>query len=72
MIPKSLSHTGVHLFQGITYDTGGADIKVGGCMAGMHRDKCGSAFVAGFFEVNLYCYCELVPDSALLVSLRSV
>lgn len=39
------------LFQGITYDTGGADIKAGGIMAGMHRDKCGSAAVAGFFTV---------------------
>lgn len=39
------------LFQGITYDTGGADIKAGGVMAGMHRDKCGSAAVAGFFQV---------------------
>lgn len=37
--------------QGITYDTGGADIKAGGCMAGMHRDKCGAAAVAGFFQV---------------------
>ena len=25
--------------KGINYDTGGADIKYGGCMAGMHRDK---------------------------------
>ncbi|XP_012685881.1 putative aminopeptidase W07G4.4 [Clupea harengus] len=37
--------------KGITYDTGGADIKAGGVMAGMHRDKCGAAAVAGFFEV---------------------
>nr|XP_015197444.1 PREDICTED: putative aminopeptidase W07G4.4 [Lepisosteus oculatus] len=37
--------------KGITYDTGGADIKAGGVMAGMHRDKCGSAAVAGFFQV---------------------
>ncbi|TWW60131.1 putative aminopeptidase W07G4.4 [Takifugu flavidus] len=37
--------------KGITYDTGGADIKAGGCMAGMHRDKCGAAAVAGFFQV---------------------
>jgi len=37
--------------KGITYDTGGADIKAGGVMAGMHRDKCGAATVAGFFKV---------------------
>jgi len=36
--------------KGITYDTGGADIKAGGVMAGMHRDKCGAATVAGFFK----------------------
>uniref|UniRef100_A0A3Q1J7X1 Cytosol aminopeptidase domain-containing protein n=1 Tax=Anabas testudineus TaxID=64144 RepID=A0A3Q1J7X1_ANATE len=37
--------------KGITYDTGGADIKAGGIMAGMHRDKCGAAAVAGFFQI---------------------
>ncbi|XP_046366254.2 putative aminopeptidase W07G4.4 isoform X1 [Haliotis rufescens] len=37
--------------KGITYDTGGADIKAGGNMAGMHRDKCGAAAVAGFFKI---------------------
>jgi len=33
--------------KGITYDTGGADIKAGGVMAGMSRDKCGAAAVGG-------------------------
>jgi len=37
--------------KGITYDTGGADIKAGGIMAGMSRDKCGAADVAGFLKV---------------------
>lgn len=37
--------------KGITYDTGGADVKTGGAMAGMHRDKCGAAAVCGFFQV---------------------
>jgi len=37
--------------KGVTYDTGGADIKAGGVMAGMHRDKCGAATVAGFMKV---------------------
>jgi len=36
--------------KGITYDTGGADIKAGGIMAGMSRDKCGAAAVAGFMK----------------------
>ncbi|KAL1138271.1 hypothetical protein AAG570_009960, partial [Ranatra chinensis] len=37
--------------KGVTYDTGGADIKAGGVMAGMSRDKCGAAAVAGFLKV---------------------
>lgn len=37
--------------KGVTYDTGGADIKAGGIMAGMSRDKCGAAAVAGFMKV---------------------
>jgi len=47
---------GILPMQGITYDTGGADIKYGGAMAGMHRDKCGAAFVAGFFRVCVFCH----------------
>ncbi|RWS07973.1 aminopeptidase-like protein 6 [Dinothrombium tinctorium] len=40
--------------KGVCYDTGGHDIKAGGIMAGMHRDKCGAAAVAGFLQtVNL-------------------
>uniref|UniRef100_A0A672J574 Putative aminopeptidase W07G4.4 n=1 Tax=Salarias fasciatus TaxID=181472 RepID=A0A672J574_SALFA len=52
--------------KGITYDTGGADIKAGGIMAGMHRDKCGAAAVAGFFQCDHYCYVadELVVSRA--------
>uniref|UniRef100_A0A146M6X8 Putative aminopeptidase W07G4.4 n=1 Tax=Lygus hesperus TaxID=30085 RepID=A0A146M6X8_LYGHE len=37
--------------KGVTYDTGGADIKAGGIMAGMCRDKCGAAAVAGFMKI---------------------
>jgi len=36
--------------KGVTYDTGGADLKVGGVMAGMSRDKCGAAAVGGFMK----------------------
>ncbi|TRY61008.1 hypothetical protein TCAL_04410 [Tigriopus californicus] len=36
--------------KGITYDTGGLDIKAGGVMAGMSRDKCGAADVAGILK----------------------
>ncbi|THD18778.1 putative aminopeptidase W07G4.4 [Fasciola hepatica] len=37
--------------KGIVYDSGGYDLKVGGNMATMHRDKCGAAAVAGFFKI---------------------
>jgi leucyl aminopeptidase len=33
--------------KGVTYDTGGADLKTGGHMAGMSRDKGGAAAAAG-------------------------
>ena len=36
--------------KGITYDTGGSDVKAGGVMAGMHRDKCGAAAIVGFMR----------------------
>ncbi|TKB49713.1 leucyl aminopeptidase family protein [Ferrimonas sediminicola] len=36
--------------KGVTFDTGGADLKVGGAMAGMSRDKGGAAAAAGFMK----------------------
>jgi leucyl aminopeptidase len=36
--------------KGITYDTGGADLKTGGGMAGMSRDKGGAAAAAGLMK----------------------
>uniref|UniRef100_A0A182S575 Cytosol aminopeptidase domain-containing protein n=1 Tax=Anopheles funestus TaxID=62324 RepID=A0A182S575_ANOFN len=49
--PKPARKTVVLVGKGVTYDTGGADIKAGGIMAGMSRDKCGAAAVAGFMKV---------------------
>lgn len=37
--------------KGVTYDTGGNNIKVGSNMAGMSRDKSGAASVAGFLLI---------------------
>merc|ERR1712083_83747 len=48
--------------KGITYDTGGADIKAGGVMAGMSRDKCGAA-AAGLMKT----LAELQPPSVKVV-----
>jgi leucyl aminopeptidase len=49
--------------KGITYDTGGADIKAGGVMAGMSRDKCGAAATAGFMA----SLAELAPPGVKVV-----
>ncbi|ALC46807.1 Dip-B, partial [Drosophila busckii] len=49
--PKPSRKTLMLVGKGVTYDTGGADIKAGGIMASMSRDKCGAAAVAGFMKV---------------------
>uniref|UniRef100_A0A914DUM4 Cytosol aminopeptidase domain-containing protein n=1 Tax=Acrobeloides nanus TaxID=290746 RepID=A0A914DUM4_9BILA len=36
--------------KGVTIDTGGTDLKIGGSMFGMARDKYGAAVLAGFFS----------------------
>lgn len=36
--------------KGVTLDTGGVDLKTGGSMQGMSRDKYGAAVIAGFFD----------------------
>ena len=41
-----------YMLQGVTFDTGGVDVKTGGAMIGMHRDKGGASAVAGFFQVQ--------------------
>ncbi len=50
--------------KGVTYDTGGADIKAGGNMAGMSRDKCGAATVAGVMRA----FAELKPRGIKVVA----
>lgn len=49
--PSKVQKTLLLVGKGVTYDTGGADIKAGGIMAGMSRDKCGAAAVAGFLAI---------------------
>lgn len=49
--PKAARKSLLFVGKGVTYDTGGADIKAGGVMAGMSRDKCGAAAVAGFLKL---------------------
>ncbi|QFU21731.1 leucyl aminopeptidase family protein [Shewanella eurypsychrophilus] len=45
-----IAHTYFYAGKGVIYDTGGADIKVAGGMAGMSRDKGGAAAVAGLMK----------------------
>lgn len=49
--PKPARKSLLLVGKGVTYDTGGADVKAGGHMAGMSRDKCGAAAVAGFLKL---------------------
>jgi leucyl aminopeptidase len=46
----SIDETLLFSGKGIVYDTGGADIKTGGIMAGMHMDKGGASNIAGFLK----------------------
>ncbi len=49
--------------KGLTYDSGGADLKTGGHMAGMSRDKGGAAAVAGLLRT----LAELKPEGIRVV-----
>jgi leucyl aminopeptidase len=50
--------------KGVVYDTGGSDLKVGGHMAGMSRDKSGAAAVVGLFAAAA----RLAPADVRLVA----
>ncbi|WP_199610799.1 M17 family metallopeptidase [Flocculibacter collagenilyticus] len=50
--------------KGLVYDTGGTDLKVGGAMAGMSRDKGGGAAVAGFIKA----VAELKPKGLKVIA----
>lgn len=70
--PKKVARKTVMLVgKGVTYDTGGADIKAGGHMAGMSRDKCGAAAVAGFMKLVELLQPEDVHVIAALCMVRN-
>ncbi|XP_012938616.1 putative aminopeptidase W07G4.4 [Aplysia californica] len=48
--PGEVNRTLLFAGKGVTYDSGGADIKYGGSMASMSRDKCGAAAVVGIVK----------------------
>ncbi|RZB40961.1 aminopeptidase W07G4.4, partial [Asbolus verrucosus] len=49
--PSKIKETLFLVGKGVTYDTGGADVKINGNMVGMSRDKCGAAAVIGFLQI---------------------
>lgn len=51
--PSCVLETVMLVGKGVTYDTGGNDIKINLSMAGMSRDKCGAAAAVGFMQVCL-------------------
>lgn len=57
--------------KGLTYDTGGADLKTGGSMAGMSRDKGGAGGVAAFVRACAAAKVKGVRVVALLGMVRN-
>ncbi|XP_058793754.1 putative aminopeptidase W07G4.4 [Phymastichus coffea] len=52
--PSCVLETLMFVGKGVTFDTGGNDIKISGGMVGMSRDKCGAAACVGLMQtVNL-------------------
>jgi leucyl aminopeptidase len=51
--------------KGVVYDTGGSDLKTGGGMAGMSRDKGGAGAVAGFVKT----IAQMQPEGLRVVAL---
>ncbi|CAL8105828.1 unnamed protein product [Calicophoron daubneyi] len=69
--PDDIDTTLFLVGKGITYDTGGADLKTGGVMAGMHRDKCGAAAIAGLFKTLAYLQPPGLAAHGLLAFVRN-
>ncbi|XP_059062971.1 putative aminopeptidase W07G4.4 [Achroia grisella] len=67
-VPSEYESTVMLVGKGVTYDTGGANIKTGGGMVGMSGDKAGAAAVAGFLKV-----CDLLrPQLKVVAALAMV
>jgi leucyl aminopeptidase len=70
--PEDVKENLFFVGKGVCFDTGGADLKVGGAMRGMSSDKCGAASVAGFLltvahlkptSLNITASCAMVINS---------
>ena len=66
-----VERTLIFVGKGLVYDTGGADLKVGGYMAGMSRDKGGAASVAGFMKAVAQAQPKGVKVIAYLAVVRN-
>ncbi|KAJ2395543.1 hypothetical protein GGI23_004264, partial [Coemansia sp. RSA 2559] len=63
-----------HLYfvgKGVTYDTGGISLKIGGAMRGMSRDKLGACGVAGFVAATGVMQEKAVNISSILAFERN-
>ncbi|KAF9415845.1 hypothetical protein BGZ94_010379 [Podila epigama] len=69
--PSKVKESLYFVGKGVTYDTGGADIKAGGVMRGMSRDKCGAATVAGFMATVAELQPKHVNVTAILSLVRN-
>lgn len=69
--PKNPRRTVVLAGKGVTYDTGGADLKTDGAMAGMSRDKGGAGAVAGLLRAVAAMQLEDVRVVGLLGMVRN-
>ena len=69
--PACILETVMLVAKGVTYDTGGTDLKVDGKMFGMSRDKCGAAACAGFMQVHTK-RCQLRAERSITRSQKAL
>ena len=50
--PACVLETVMLVGKGVTYDSGGANVKIQSGMVGQSRDKCGAAAAVGFMQVR--------------------
>ncbi len=71
-VPEGVVHRTILIAgKGVTYDTGGADLKTDGAMAGMSRDKGGAGAAAGFVRTMAAVRAPGVRVIALLGMVRN-
>ncbi|KAJ2087286.1 hypothetical protein IW140_005044 [Coemansia sp. RSA 1813] len=69
--PKQVKEHLYFVGKGVTYDTGGISLKIGGAMRGMSRDKLGACGVAGFVAATGVVQEKAVNISSILAFERN-